>query len=61
LRRTFDIVRFFNTGGELAYKEDLEAKDLTHTPSHKEKVSFLRIQDIHIEKMNESEVKKLSG
>jgi len=61
LRRTFDIVRFFNTGGELAYKDDLEAKDLTHTPSHKEKVSFLVIQDIHIEKMNESEANKLSG
>ena len=34
LRKTFDIIKFFNTGGELAYKDDLKTSDLKHHASH---------------------------
>jgi hypothetical protein len=52
LRKTFDIIKFFNEGGALAYANNLKKNDLTHHSSHEEKVSFLEIQDIHIQKMS---------
>jgi len=48
LRKTFDIIKFFNEGGALAYKDNLDQKDLVHHSSHEEKVSFMEIQDLHI-------------
>ena len=48
LRKTFDIIKFFNEGGALAYKEGLDQKALSHHSSHDEKVSFMEIQDLHI-------------
>ena len=52
LKKTFDIIKFFNEGGALAYKEGIVKEDLAHHASHDEKVSALEIQDIHIQKMN---------
>jgi hypothetical protein len=43
LRNTFDVIKFFNEGGPLAYQENLEIKDLSHHSSHDEKVSFMDI------------------
>jgi len=48
LRKTLDIIKFFNEGGALAYKQGLKPNDLSHHSSHDDKVSFLEIQDIHI-------------
>lgn len=49
-----DIIKYFNEGGALAYSRGLKTKDLSHHSSHDDKVSFLEIQDIHIQKMIKS-------
>ena len=61
LRKTFDIIRYFNTGGELSYKDGLDNKDLAHHPSHEEKVSAHEIQDLFIQKMKDAEKDGLKG
>ena len=43
INKTFDIIKFFNEGGALAYKEGLTQKDLAHHSSHDEKVNSLEI------------------
>jgi hypothetical protein len=48
LNKTFDIIRYFSESGALAYTQNLDHKDLSNDPSHKDSVSFLEIQDIHI-------------
>ena len=61
LRKTFDIIKFFNEGGALAYANNLKKNDLSHHSSHEEKVSFLEIQDIHIIKMNNNDKESIAG
>ena len=61
LRKTFDVIKYFNEGGALAYKSNLDQKDLSHHASHDDKVSFLEIQDIHIIKMNNNDKESLAG
>ena len=43
INKTFDIIKFFNEGGALAYKEGLTQEDLSHHSSHDEKVNSLEI------------------
>ena len=54
MRNTLDIIKFFNEGGALAYSQKLSTNDLSHHSSHNDKVSFLDIQDIHIQEMSKS-------
>ena len=48
MRRTIDVIKFFNMGGELADKADLKDKDIARHASHDRKVNGLEIQDLHI-------------
>ena len=48
MRRTIDVIKFFNMGGELADKDTLKEKDIARHASHDRKVNGLEIQDLHI-------------
>lgn len=60
LNNTFDIIKYFSESGALAYTKNLSHKDLSNTPSHEDNVSFLEINDIHIQKMNNTDKKSLA-
>jgi hypothetical protein len=48
LRKCVEVLRYFNTGGELAFLDEIKPEDLTHRSSHEDKVQAIDIQDLHI-------------
>mgnify|MGYP000607266285 CR=1 FL=1 len=48
MKRTIDVIKFFNMGGELTGDDTTKEKHLYGHASHDTKVNGLEIQDLHI-------------